>query len=213
MVASGKLEPEKWNEMKETMREHGVPEWYMDSCQKIKYMFPKAHASAYVISALRLGWYKVHRPVEYYAAYFTVRGEELDAKTILGGKPAIQAAMNEIIAKGMQANAKDKAGLAMLQIVNEMLERGIEFLPIDFYKSEARRYVVEDGKIRLPFNSISGIGDNAAEEIVKAAHKEGGYMSKDELTMFGGLGKSTVATLTDLHVLDFLPDSNQISFF
>lgn len=213
MVASGKLEPEKWNEMKEVMREHGVPEWYMDSCQKIKYMFPKAHASAYVISALRLGWYKVHRPVEYYAAYFTVRGEELDAKIIMGGQPAIQAAMNEILAKGMQANAKDKAGLAMLQIANEMLARGIEFLPIDFYKSDARKYVVEDGKIRLPFNSISGVGDNAAEEIVKAAHREGGYMSKDELTMFGGLGKSTVATLTDLHVLDFLPDSNQISFF
>ncbi len=213
MVAKGKIEPEKWEEMKSVMREHGVPEWYIESCQKIKYMFPKAHASAYVISALRLGWYKVHRPVEFYAAYFTVRGEELDAKTIMGGKTAVQAAMNEILAKGMQANAKDKAGLAILQIVNEMLARGIEFLPLDFYKSEARRYVVEDGKIRIPFNSISGVGDNAAEDIVSAAHKEGGYMSKDELTMFGGLGKSTVATLTDLHVLDFLPDSNQISFF
>lgn len=213
MVAKGKIEPEKWEEMKAVMREHDVPEWYIESCQKIMYMFPKAHASAYVISALRLGWYKVHRPVEYYAAYFTVRGEELDAKTVMGGKPAIQAAMNEIGAKGMQANAKDKAGLAMLQIVNEMLARGIEFLPIDFYKSDARKYLVEDGKIRLPFNSITGIGDSAAEDIARAAHKEGGYMSKDELVMFGGLGKSTVAALTELHALDFLPDSNQISFF
>ena len=213
MVAKGKLDPEKWEEMKTAMREHDVPEWYIESCQKIMYMFPKAHAAAYVISALRLGWYKVHRPVEYYAAFFTVRSEELDAKTCMGGAPAVQAAMKEIEAKGMDANAKDNARLASLQIVNEMLARGIEFLPLDFYRSHARKYLVEDGKIRLPFNSISGIGDAAAESIVTAAHREGGYMSKDELTLIGGLGKSLVATLTELHVLDFLPDSNQLSFF
>ncbi len=195
------------------MREHDVPEWYIDSCFKIKYMFPKAHAAAYMIATLRLGWYKVHRPVEYYAAYFSVRSDELDAKTLMGGRSAVRAAMAEITAKGKLANAKDNARMAILQIVNEMMARGINFLPIDFYKSDAKLYKVEDGSIRLPFNCISGIGDNAAIGIAQAAKHEGGYMSKDELITVAGLGKSIVAALTELHVLDFLPDSNQISFF
>ncbi|MBP5617681.1 MAG: PolC-type DNA polymerase III, partial [Clostridia bacterium] len=213
MVAKGKLEPEKWEEMTRTMREHDVPDWYVESCQKIMYMFPKAHAAAYVISALRLGWYKVHRPVEYYAAFFTVRSEEIDAKTVMGGQASVQAVMREIEEKGNAANAKENAKLASMQIVNEMMARGIQFLPLDFYKSDARKYVVEDGAIRLPFNAISGIGDAAAESIVAAAHNGENYMSKDELTMVAGLGKSLVATLTELRVLDFLPDSNQLSFF
>ena len=213
MIANGKLEPEKWEEMTQSMRSHDVPDWYVDSCQKIKYMFPKAHAAAYVISALRLGWYKVHRPVEYYAAFFTVRSEEIDAKTVMGGQPSVQAVIREIEEKGNAANAKENAKLASMQIVNEMMARGIRFLPLDFYKSDARKYVVEDGAIRLPFNSISGIGDAAAESIVAAAHNGEEYMSKDELTMVAGLGKALVATLSELHVLDFLPDSNQLSFF
>ena len=195
------------------MLDHGVPQWYIDSCFKIKYMFPKAHAAAYMISALRLGWYKVYHPVEYYAAYFSVRNEDLDAETLSGGRSAVKAAMAEIEEKGKAATAKETSKLAILQIVNEMYARGIEFLPIDFYKSDARLYMVEDGKIRLPFGSISGIGGTAAEAIAAAAHNGQDYMSKEELTVSGGISKSQVAALDKLHVLDFLPDSAQMSFF
>ena len=213
MIAGGKVPAEQWEDMKSVMREHDVPEWYIGSCAKIKYMFPKAHAAAYMISTLRLGWYKVHRPVEYYAAYFSVRSDDLEAKTLQGGRAAVRALMHEIEAKGKEATAKDNTKYASLQIVNEMLARGIEFLPVDLYKSDARLFLIEDGKIRLPFSSISGVGENAAEQIAEAAKREGGYMSKDELITLGGLGKSVVSALTELHALDFLPDSNQISFF
>ena len=196
------------------MLDCGVPQWYIDSCFKIKYMFPKAHAAAYMISTLRLGWYKVYHPAEYYAAYFTVRYEDLDAKTLMGGKESVKAAMAEIEAKGKLANAKDNSRLTMLQIVNEMFARGIEFLPIDFYKSDAHLYKVEDSKVRLPFSSISGVGGNAAEQVAAAAARtDVEYLSKEELTMIGGIGKSVVAALADLGVLDFLPDSTQMSFF
>ncbi len=197
------------------MLDNGVPQWYIDSCFKIKYMFPKAHAAAYMISALRLGWYKVYHPVEYYAAYFSVRNEDLDAEVLSGGRSAVQALMAEIEErnKNKTATAKDMSKLAIMQIVNEMFARGIEFLPIDFYKSDARLYKVEDGKIRLPFGSISGVGESAAESIYTAAHSDQDYMSKEELTMFGGIAKSQVAALDKLHVLDFLPDSAQMSFF
>lgn len=197
------------------MLDNGVPQWYIDSCFKIKYMFPKAHAAAYMISALRLGWYKVYHPVEYYAAYFSVRNEDLDAEVLSGGRSAVQAVMAEIDekTKAKTATAKDASKFAILQIVNEMFARKIEFLPIDFYKSDARLYKVEDGKIRLPFGSISGVGESAAESIYAAAHSEQDFMSKEELTMLGGIAKSQVAALDKLHVLDFLPDSAQMSLF
>ena len=146
------------------MKDHGVPQWYIDSCMKIKYMFPKAHAAAYMISTLRLGWYKVHRPVEYYAAYFTVRGEDFDAATVVKGREAVWRRMNEISMKGKEASVKEEAAYATFQIVNEMLARGIEVLPIDIYKSDARKYLVEGGKIRLPFSSLSGVGGGRGKQ-------------------------------------------------
>jgi len=197
----------------QAMLDHGVPQWYIDSCFKIKYMFPKAHAAAYMISTLRLGWYKVYHPLEYYAAYFSVRCDDLDAKVLMGGRASVKAAMEEIEAKGKLANAKDNSRHAILQIVNEMFARGYEFLPIDFYKSDSRLYKLEDGKIRLPFSSISGVGENAAESIYNVAHSDKSFISKEELTLVGGLGKSLVAALDELHALDFLPDSAQMSFF
>lgn len=137
------------------MREHNVPEWYIDSCMKIKYMFPKAHAAAYMIATLRLGWYKVHKAVEYYAAYFTVRSENLDGAIAMQGHQAVRDKMNNIKQKQSvhEATAKDEAEFQTLQIVNEMMARKIEFLPVDIYKSEAKMFKVEDGKIRLPFSS------------------------------------------------------------
>lgn len=197
------------------MLDNGVPQWYIDSCFKIKYMFPKAHAAAYMISALRLGWYKVYHPIEYYAAYFSVRNEDLDAKVLMGGRSSVQALMAEIEEKNRNktATAKDMSKLAIMQIVNEMYARGIEFSPIDFYKSDARLYKVDDGKIRLPFGSISGVGESAAESIYACAHSGQDFISKEELYMSGGISKSQVSALDELHVLDFLPDSAQISFF
>ncbi len=197
------------------MLDNGVPQWYIDSCFKIKYMFPKAHAAAYMISALRLGWYKVYKPIEYYAAYFSVRNEDLDAKTLSGGRAAVQALMAELEEKNRNktATAKDASKLAIMQIVNEMYARGVEFSPIDFYKSDAKLYKVQDGKIRIPFGCISGVGGNAAEAIYAAAHSGQDFMSKEELHMSGSITKSQVAALDELHVLDFLPDSAQMSFF
>ena len=193
------------------MKEHGVPDWYIDSCFKIKYMFPKAHAAAYMISTLRLGWYKVHQPVAYYAAYFSARGEEMNAR-LLTSRKTVKDAMLAIKAKGKEASAKENAQFSTLMIVNELMARGIEFLPIDFYKSDATKYLVEDGKIRLPFASIDGIGENAAVLIANAA-KKGGYLSKEDLQIDGGIPKGILETLTELHVLDFLPDSLQMSLF
>ncbi len=193
------------------MREHDVPEWYIDSCFKIKYMFPKAHAAAYMISTLRLGWYKVHQPVAYYAAYFSARGEEMNAK-IVSSRESVKAAMLAIKAKGKEASAKENSQFATLQIVNELMARGIEFLPIDFYKSDATKFLVEDGKIRLPFSSVDGIGENAAILIANAA-KKGNYLCKEDLQIDGGIPKGILETLTELHVLDFLPDSLQMSLF
>ena len=148
------------DEHKAAMREHGVPEWYINSCLKIKYMFPKAHAAAYMISALRLGWYKVHRPVEYYAAYFSVRGEDFDGAVVMKGRDAVKRKMSEIAMKGKEASKKEEDAYTTFQIVNEMLARGIQVLPVDIYKSHAKKYLVEDGKIRLPFTSLSGVGDH-----------------------------------------------------
>lgn len=160
------------------MREHNVPEWYIDSCMKIKYMFPKAHAAAYMIATLRLGWYKVHKPVEYYAAYFTVRSENLDGAIAMQGHQAVRDKMNNIKQKQSvhEATAKDEAEFQTLQIVNEMMARKIEFLPVDIYKSEAKMFKVEDGKIRLPFSSLPGVGGAAADSLAETGkHTE--YLS------------------------------------
>ena len=135
-----------------------MPDWYIESCYKIKYMFPKAHAAAYMIATLRLGWYKVHYPVEYYAAYFTVRSEDFDGATAVQGRAAVQRRMRELEQKQKehQSTVKEDAAYSTFQIINEMLCRGIELLPVDLYKSDAKKFLVEDGKIRLPFSSLHG---------------------------------------------------------
>ena len=149
------------------MKEHNVPDWYIESCYKIKYMFPKAHAAAYMIATLRLGWYKVHYPVEYYAAYFTVRSEDFDGATAVQGRAAVQRRMRELEQKQKehQSTVKEDAAYSTFQIINEMLCRGIELLPVDLYKSDAKKFLVEDGKIRLPFSSLPGEGEAEFEEL------------------------------------------------
>lgn len=196
------------------MREHNVPEWYIDSCMKIKYMFPKAHAAAYMIATLRLGWYKVHKPVEYYAAYFTVRSENLDGAIAMQGHKAVRDKMNNIKQKQSvhEATAKDEAEYQTLQIVNEMMARKIEFLPVDIYKSEAKMFKVEDGKIRLPFSSLPGVGGAAADSLAETGkHTE--YLSIEDMQIKTKVTKAVIETLKDVGVLNDLPESSQMSLF
>lgn len=212
LIAKGVVPEEKWNEMADAMREHDVPEWYIESCRKIKYMFPKAHAAAYVISALRLAWYKVHKPIEFYCAYFTARPEDIEVETVMRGKDAVRQRINNIRAKGKEATPKETDVYNKLLIINEMLSRGLEILPIDLNKSHATHYLLEDGKMRLPFCALSGVGEKAAYSLYDAA-KNGDFISKDEFQAVAGVSKTVIQALSDIGALGDLPDSNQMSLF
>ena len=212
IVRKGKATKLLTEEHLNAMKEHNVPQWYIDSCMKIKYMFPKAHAAAYMISTLRLGWYKVHKPTEYYAAYFTVRNDNFDGATLIKGRQAVLDKIERINSKGFEASDKEKAEVPMLQIMNEMLARGIEVLPVDIYKSQAKKFVIEDGKIRLPFCSLAGIGESAAESLAKCA-EEGEYLSVDDITVRAKVTKAVVETLRECGALGDLPESAQMSLF
>lgn len=196
----------------EAMRSHNVPEWYIDSCMKIKYMFPKAHAAAYMISTLRYGWYKVHKPLAYYAAYFTVRGEDFDGATVMKGRDAVREKMKIIKQKGNEASAKEQTEFSTLEIINEMLARGIECLPVDIYKSEAKKFIIEDGKIRLPFMSLSGIGEAAAISLAECG-KKNKYLSIEEMIIKTKVSRAVIETLKNVGCLNNLPESSQMSLF
>jgi DNA polymerase-3 subunit alpha (Gram-positive type) len=212
IVRKGKAKKLLTEEHLQVMRENNVPEWYIDSCYKIKYMFPKAHAAAYMIAALRLGWYKVHRPVEFYCAYFTVRAEDVEVETLLKGKEAVKKRINDIKLLGNAASAKEKSVADTLDIFNEMLCRGIEILPIDLNKSDARKFLVEDGKMRLPIGVLPGVGAKAAADLGEAL-KKGNFISVDDLQLEAGVSKTVIEALKGVGALDFLPDTNQMTLF
>ena len=211
IVRKGKSKKLLTDEMVQTMKDHDVPQWYIDSCFKIKYMFPKAHAAAYMIATLRLGWYKVHKPVEYYAAYLTARHEDFDAATVSRGHAAVRERMKEIEDKGKSAPAKEQAQYQTFQIVNEALARGVVFLPVHIYNSDADKFLVENGQIRIPFSAMDGVGLNAAKQL--AASRDGGeYSSRDDLQVRSGVTKAVIAALEAAGALEGMPQSEQISF-
>ncbi len=201
-------------EWEEEMRAHNVPEWYITSCKKIKYMFPKAHAAAYLMSAIRLAWFKIYRPLEFYAAYFTVAPKGIDATVVSGGRSAVRTKMAEIEEKQKNklATAKDAEAYSTLQLVDEAMARSVKFLPVDLYKSGAFEFLPEDGKIRIPFNAIPGLGDEAAKKIV-AVRDEGQLLSRVELQEKTGVSKAIMQLLTESGALDGLAETNQISLF
>ena len=209
-VAKGGFKP-GWEE---AMREHEVPDWYIESCRKIKYMFPKAHAVAYLMSAIRLMWFKLYRPAEFYAVYFTVRGDDIDYEAAVGGAAVARAHMEAVKRRlKEEKNAKDEDVLVSLQLVNEMLSRGYAFLPIELGKSRGNKYIVEDGKVRLPFCALKGVGGTAAASLERATIDGQEYISVEELQQATGVTSAVLESLRTAGVLADLPESSQVSFF
>ncbi len=199
-------------EMKQDMLDHGVPQWYIDSCLKIKYMFPKAHAAAYVTSAIRLGWHKLYHPMEFYAVVFSIRGEDFDAGAALQGRGVVKSKIDGLYAKGNDRTPKEDSQLEMYQIVYEMLQRGIQLLPVDLFQSHATQYRIQDGKIRLPFASLKGLGTTAAVGLQNAA-EQGDYLSVDEVSTRAGVSKAVIEILRVHGALGDLPEHSQLSLF
>ena len=198
-------------EMEQAMLDAQVPDWFMDSCKKIKYMFPKGHAVAYVTMALRVAWFKVHEPLAYYCAYFTVRGDGFDASEMILPPDEARRKITEI--RNMDSpTARDKDTATCLELVLEMNLRGIRFLPVDLYKSDVKKFRIEDGNIRCPFISLPGLGESAAIPIAEA-RKEGPFLSVEDLRIRGKVGSAVIETLRTHGALQGLSETNQISMF
>jgi DNA polymerase-3 subunit alpha (Gram-positive type) len=196
----------------EEMKAHQVPEWYIGSCQKIKYMFPKAHAVAYVLMAVRIAYYKVHYPIQFYASYFSVRADDFDLDLARKGSSAIRRRIEEIMDKGNMASPKEKNMLTILELCLEMVERGFRFKQVDLYRSEATRFTVDGDALIPPFTAIPGIGSNAALNLVKA-REERPFLSKEDLQARSKLSKTVVDYLEQQGCLANLPETNQLSLF
>jgi DNA polymerase-3 subunit alpha (Gram-positive type) len=201
-------------EYEKEMLAHGVPEWYIWSCKRIKYMFPKAHAAAYDMSAIRLGWYKIYYPMEFYAAFLTVAPAGFDGEIAIGGYKGVNTAIGVLekkIEEG-EASAKDKEQLTTFYLVREAMARGVQFLGVNLKKSHATAFLPEDGKIRMPFNSLPGLGDTAAQKIVEVRDKQEIH-SIEELRLKTGISKAVIEILRRNHVLDDLTETNQLTLF
>ena len=192
------------------MREHGVPEWYILSCKKIKYLFPKAHAAAYVMSAIRLAWYKVHQPVAFYCTMFTVAPNGFDATVVRGGKSNVVAVLRDIQKRGKEASPKEQSSIPVLQLINEAMARKIRFLPVDLQKSHSYVFQPEDGGIRMPFSSLPGLGENAAKNIIEARDEEP-FFSVEDLRVRAKLSKAIIDMLRENGVLDNVNETDQLT--
>ncbi len=199
-------------EYEEEMKAHGVPEWYIESCKKIKYMFPKAHAAAYVLTAMRIGWFKVYHPLAFYATYFTVRADEFDAATMANGRDSVRRRISELEKMGNNMTAKDKNILTILEVTNEMYSRGMDFLKVDLYESDAVKFKIHGNGLRPPLNSLPGLGTNAARAIIEA-RKQGEFISIEDLKIRAKVSKTVIEILQQNGCLNGIPESSQMSLF
>ena len=210
IVAKGKCD--KWPEWKQDMIDHNVPDWYIWSCEKIKYMFPKAHAAAYVMMAWRIAYCKVFYPLAYYAAYFSIRATAFSYELMCQGKEKLEGYMHEYEKRKDELSKKEQDTYKDMRLVQEMYARGFEFLPLDIYKSEPHHFQIVDGKLLPALNTIDGLGDNAAVAITEAA-KDGIFLSKDDFRERTKVSKTTIELMSDLGLFGDMPESNQLSLF
>lgn len=208
-VRKGKGLKDEWIE---EMKKNNVPDWYIESCKKIKYMFPKAHAAAYVLMAVRIAYFKVHHPILFYAAYFTVRADDFELDTMIKGSDAIRKRMEEINYKGNDASPKEKNLLTVLELSLEMCERGLSLKKVDLYKSSATEFIVDGDSLLPPFNAVDGLGTNAALNIVKA-REEGEFLSKEDLRERSKISKTVLEYLDTHGCLEGMEEKNQLSLF
>lgn len=210
MVARGKCD--KWGEWKQDMIDHGVPDWYIWSCEKIQYMFPKAHAAAYVMMAWRIAYCKVFYPLAYYAAYFSIRATGFSYELMCQGKEKLETYMKDYRRRKDELSKREQDTYKDMRIVQEMYARGFTFLPIDIYSSEPHRFQIIDGKLLPSLNTIEGLGDNAAVAIAEAA-KDGPFLSRDDFRDRAKVSKTVIELMGDLGLLGDMPESNQLSLF
>ncbi|HHT42828.1 MAG TPA: PolC-type DNA polymerase III [Firmicutes bacterium] len=194
------------------MKQYDVPQWYIESCQKISYMFPKAHAVAYVMMAFRIAYFKVHHPVAFYAALFSLQAGDFDAQLICRGEQAVKAELERIISKGFDATPKERSMVTLLEIVIEAMVRGVRFLPVDLYKSAAQAFLIEDDALRPPFASLQGVGASAAASIVQA-RQDGEFISVEDLRQRSGVTKAVIEAMRLHGCLEGLPETNQLTLF
>ena len=214
-VRKGKAskDPETWKEHVKTMQEANIPEWFIDSCAKIKYMFPKAHAAAYVISAFRIAWYKVHMPVYFYASWYSSKATDVDVENMIKGYDSIKARIEDIQEKGYEASNKENGQAESLKVALEATARGIKFLPVDLYESDATVWMVKnDNEIYPPFNAIDGLGDTVAKNIVSEREK-GKFLSIEDVQKRGKVSQTLIDKMKEMKILDGLPESNQLTLF
>ncbi len=208
-VRKGKGLKDEWIE---AMKEQGVPDWYIGSCKKIKYMFPKAHAAAYVMMAWRIAYCKINYPLAYYAAYFSIRASAFSYEIMCQGQPHLEGVMADYKRRNDELSKKEQDTLKDMKIVQEMYARGFDFVPIDIFSAQSRLFQIVDGKLMPSLNSIDGLGERAADAIVEAA-KDGPFLSKDDFRQRTKVSKTVMDLMSDLGLLGNLPESNQISLF
>ena len=200
----------KWGEWKENMLSCGVPEWYVESCEKIKYMFPKAHAVAYVMMAFRIAYFKVYYPLAYYAAFFSIRAKAFDYELMCQGKEKLEATMKDYKKRMNELSPKEQAAYGDMKIVQEMYARGFEFMPIDIFTAKAKQFQIVDGKLMPALNSIDGMGDKAAEGVVEAV-KDGPFTSCENFKVRSKVSGTIVEKMREMGLLGNLPLSDQMS--
>jgi DNA polymerase-3 subunit alpha (Gram-positive type) len=211
--ASKPKEREKWLEFEQTLKDAGIADWYIESCKKIKYMFPKAHAAAYVTSAFRIAWYKVHMPVYFYASWLTSKAADVEVATMIKGYDGIKERLIEITNKGRDASKKEQDVEESLHVCLEATARGIKFLPVSLYESEANTYVVKsETEIIPPFNSIEGLGDTVAKNIVAERNKKK-FLSIEDVQVRAKISETLIDNMKLMGIFDGMDESNQLSLF